>query len=78
MALCKSPKHICIFQSINPMSHPNETIDNKSKSFIISVSGDNITADVMVKSEEDFPALDGLIDSVKKQVYPSYPYKKEQ
>lgn len=52
------------------MSHPNETTEeqNTVKSFIISVSGWNMVADVSVKSEDDFPALDGLIDSVKSQI----------
>jgi hypothetical protein len=53
------------------MSHPNEITEEERtvKSFIISVSGWNMVADVSVKSEEDFAALDGLIDSVKKQIY---------
>ncbi len=49
------------------MTETNET-QNPPKEFIISVSGGNISADVLVKSEKDFPTLDGLIDTVKEQV----------
>ncbi len=38
------------------------------KQFIISVSGDNISADVSVKTQDDFLALDGIIDTVKREV----------
>ncbi len=49
------------------MTETNDT-PTPVKEFIISVSGGNISADVLVKSESDFPTLDGLIKSVKDQV----------
>ncbi len=49
------------------MTETNDTPTPKIE-FIISVSGGNISADVLVKSEKDFPTLDGLIDTVKQQV----------
>ena len=49
------------------MPHPNETIENKIKSFIVSINGEGLTADVLIKYSEDLPKLDSVLDMVRTQ-----------
>ena len=49
------------------MSHPNETIENKVKSYIISVNGEGLTADILIKHSIDLPKLDAVIAIIKQQ-----------
>ncbi len=46
----------------------NDTTENtQPKGFIISLNGEGITLDYLVKYTEDFEVLDAIINKIKKQ-----------
>jgi len=49
------------------MSHQNETIENKTKSFIVSINGEGLTCDILMKHSVDLPKLDAVIAIIKQQ-----------
>ena len=49
------------------MPHPNETIENRIKSFIVSINGEGLTADILIKYSIDLPKLDAVIAIIKQQ-----------
>lgn len=49
------------------MPHPNETIENKAKSFIVSVNGEGLTCDIFIKYSIDLLNLDAVISIIKQQ-----------
>lgn len=49
------------------MSHQNETIDNRIKSYIVSVNGEGLTIDLKCVDSSDLGVLDALIEKVKQQ-----------
>lgn len=41
--------------------------NNTPKSFIVSINGEGLTADVLIKYSEDLPKLDSVLDMIKTQ-----------
>jgi len=44
-----------------------DKIENKIKSFIVSVNGEGMTADILIKYSEDLPKLDSVVELIKTQ-----------
>lgn len=49
------------------MPTPNETIENKIKSFIVSVNGEGLTADILCKYPEDLKAVYSILLKIESQ-----------
>ena len=56
----------------------SEQIENKTKSFIVSVNGEGLTADILIKYTEDMDKLWGLVDIIKAQCNINDQHKAQQ